>query len=151
MLKRIIFFIPILFSAAFAQADTTLILNEIMFYPTPVPNEFIELYNLSETESIDLDSFKIKYSTSTPDIIIDAGEGTILPPNSFAIILEGDYPFGSGIYDGLIPTEALLLKIDNNSFGANGMANTSSRPVWLLNSNEDTLEAYCKQHRSNFR
>ncbi|MEE9450247.1 MAG: lamin tail domain-containing protein, partial [Ignavibacteriaceae bacterium] len=142
MLKYISFFLPLFFSVAFAQTDTTLILSEIMFYPTSGPNEFIELYNFSEIESIDLDSFKIKYSTSNPDIIIDAGEGTILPPNSFAIILEGDYPFGSGIYDGLIPPEALLLKIDNNSFGSSGMANTSDRPVWLLNTNEDTLEAY---------
>jgi hypothetical protein len=142
MLKYIFFFSPLFFSAAFAQADTTLVLSEIMFFPNSGPNEFIELYNFSETESIDLDSFKIKYSTSTPDIIIDASEGTILPPNSFAIILEGDYPFGSGIYDGLIPPEALLLKIDNNSFGSSGMANTSDRPIWLLNNNEDTLEAY---------
>ena len=112
MIKYIFFFLPIFFSAAFAQTDTTLTLSEIMFFPTSGPNEFIELYNFSETESIDLDSFKIKYSTSTPDIIIDAGEGTILPPNSFAIILEGDYPFGFGIYDGLIPPEALLLKIE---------------------------------------
>ncbi len=142
MPKYIFFFFPLFFSVALAQTDSTLTLSEIMFYPVSGPNEFIELYNSSETESVDLDSFKIKYSTSNPDNIIDAGEGTILPPNSYAIILEGDYPFGSGIYDGLIPPEALLLKIDNNSFGATGMANTSSRPVWLLNNNEDTLEAY---------
>ncbi|MCH6574861.1 MAG: lamin tail domain-containing protein [Bacteroidetes bacterium] len=113
-----------------------------MFFPTSGPNEFIELYNFSETESIDLNGYKIKYSTSSPDIIIEEGEGTILPPNSFAIILEGDYPFGSGIYDGLIPPEALLLKIDNNSFGSSGMANTSDRPLWLLSPADDTLQAY---------
>ncbi|NNG26472.1 MAG: hypothetical protein HKM87_03035, partial [Ignavibacteriaceae bacterium] len=141
-MKYIFFFFPLFFTAALAQTDTTLTLNEIMFYPVSGPNEFIELYNFSETESIDLDSFKVKYSTSNPDIIIDAGEGTILLPNSYAIILEGDYPIGSGIYDGTIPPEALLLKIDNNSFGATGMANTANRPVWLLNNIEDTLEAY---------
>ncbi len=113
-----------------------------MFYPQSGPNEFIELYNTSETESINIDSFKVKYSTSNPDLIIDAGEGTILPPKSFAIILEGDYPFGSGIYDGLIPTEALIVKISNNSFGTSGMANTSDRPIWLINTLDDTLESY---------
>jgi hypothetical protein len=113
-----------------------------MFYPQSGPNEFIELYNYSETESINLDSFKVKYSTSSPDIIIDAGEGTILSPKSYAIILEGDYVIGSGIYDGLIPTEALILKIDDNSFGSTGMANTSDRPIRLINSVDDTLEAY---------
>ncbi|MCW8824403.1 MAG: lamin tail domain-containing protein, partial [Ignavibacteriaceae bacterium] len=130
------------FSIIFPQTDSTLILSEVMFYPQSGPNEFIELYNYSETESIDLDSFKIKYYTSNPDIIVDAGEGTVLQPKSFAIILEGDYVIGSGIYDGLIPPEALVLKISDNSFGTNGMANTTSRPIWLINTMNDTLESY---------
>jgi hypothetical protein len=66
------------FSIIFPQTDSTLILSEVMFYPQTGPNEFIELYNYSETESIDLDSFKIKYYTSNPDIIVDAGDGTVL-------------------------------------------------------------------------
>ena len=130
------------FSIIFPQTDSTLILSEVMFYPQTGPNEFIELYNYSETESIDLDSFKIKYYTSNPDIIVDAGEGTVLQPKSFAIILEGDYVIGSGIYDGLIPPEALVLKISDNAFGTNGMANTTSRPIWLINTMNDTLESY---------
>jgi len=129
-------------SLIFAQTDSTLILSEVMFFPTSGPNEFIELYNFSETESIDLNNYKIKYSTASPDVITDAGEGTLLPPKSFAIILEGDYPFGSGIYDGLIPPEALVLKISDNSFGSSGMANTSDRPLWLLSPADDTLETY---------
>ncbi len=133
----------LLFSSfSFAQTDSTLIFSEIMFFPTSGPNEFIELYNFSETESIDLSNYKIKYSTASPDVITDAGEGTLLPPKSFAIILEGDYPFGSGIYDGLIPPEALVLKISDNSFGSSGMANTSDRPLWLLSPVDDTLQAY---------
>jgi hypothetical protein len=113
-----------------------------MFYPASGPNEFIELYNFSNSESIELNNYQIKYSTSSPDLITDAGEGTVLPPQSFAIILEGDYPIGSGIYDGLIPQEALILKISDNAFGSSGMANTSDRPLWLLSSTDDTLEAY---------
>ena len=94
MLKKLLLLFFLFTSLIFSQTDSTLILSEIMFYPSTGPNEFIELYNYSETESIDLDSFKIKYSTSNPDIITDAGEGTILPPKSFAIILEGDYVIG---------------------------------------------------------
>jgi len=124
-----------------SQSDSTLILSEIMFYPQSGPNEFIELYNTSDTESIDLDSFKVKYYTANPDIITDAGEGTILPPNSFAIILENDYVVGSGIYDNLIPDEALILKITDNTFGG-GMSNTTNRPIWLINAVDDTLESY---------
>ena len=138
-----IFLIIILFNVlAFSQADTSLILSEVMFYPQSGPNEFIELYNRSETESIDINGYKIKYYTSNPDVIISAGQGTILPPKSFAVILEGDYPFGSGIYDGLIPPEALVVKISDNAFGTTGMANTENRPIWLLNAANDTLEAY---------
>ena len=33
-------------------------------------NEFIELYNTSETDTIDLNGFKIKYQTSSADLII---------------------------------------------------------------------------------
>jgi hypothetical protein len=142
MLKKFISILFLLSPLIISQSDSTLILSEIMFYPQTGPNEFVELYNSSETNSIDLNGYKIKYYTSNPDIIIDAGEGTILPPKSFAIILEGDYPFGSGIYDGLIPPEALVVKISDNAFGTNGMANTENRPVWLLNAANDTLEAY---------
>jgi len=140
-LKKILPLFVLLATSIFPQSDSTLILSEIMFYPQSGPNEFIELYNTSETESIDLDSFKVKYYTANPDIITDAGEGTILPPNSFAIILENDYVFGSGIYDNLIPDEALILKITDNTFGG-GMANTADRPVWLINAVDDTLESY---------
>ena len=129
-------------SKTFSQSDSTLIFSEIMFYPTSGPNEFIELYNFSGTDSLDLNSYGIKYYTSSEDIIIDAGEGTVLPPKSFAIILEGDYPIGTGIYDNLIPSEALILKISDNAFGSSGMANTASRPLWLLSSGGDTLDAY---------
>ena len=142
MKKKIIFVFVFSFSIIYPQTDSTLILSEVMFYPQTGPNEFVELYNYSETESIDLDSFKIKYYTSNPDIIVDAGQGTVLQPKSFAIILEGDYVIGSGIYDALIPPEALVLKISDNSFGTNGMANTTSRPIWLINTADDTLESY---------
>ncbi|MDH3267748.1 MAG: lamin tail domain-containing protein [Ignavibacteria bacterium] len=142
MFKKIL---PIFFlftASILPQSDSTLILSEIMFYPSTGPNEFIELYNYSETESIDLTGYKIIYYTSNPDLFIDAGEGTILPPKSFTVILEADYVIGSGIYDGLIPPEALVLKITDNSFGTSGMANTTSRPIWLVNTLDDTLDSY---------
>lgn len=142
MLKKLLSIFFLLTAYVIPQSDSTLILSEVMFYPQSGPNEFIELYNQSETESIELNSYKLIYYTSNPDNIIDAGEGTILPPNSFAIILEGDYVIGSGLYDALIPPEALILKIDNNSFGASGMANTENRQIWLLSAANDTLEAY---------
>jgi len=140
--KILLLLILPLTTISLAQTDTTIILSEIMFYPASGPNEFVEVYNYSTTETVDLNNFQIIYSTSNADVITDAGEGTLLPPESFAVILEGDYPFGSGIYDPIIPNEALILKISDNAFGSSGMANTSDRPVWLVSSSGDTLESY---------
>lgn len=123
-------------------AQSSLTLSEIMFNPASGNNEFIELYNRSETNSVDLSGYKILYFTSNPDLIIDAGYGTILPPKSFAVILEGDYDFIGGIYNNIIPSTALILKISDNAFGSSGMANTSDRPVSLLSPANDTLEIY---------
>ena len=137
-MKRVIYII-LLFNS-FSIAQTNLKLNEIMFYPLSGNNEFIELYNPNLSESIELNGYKIKYYTSSADVITDAGEGTVLPPASYAVIFEGDYDFSSGIYNNLIPTEALILKISDNSFGSTGMSNTSNRPIWLLSSSDDTID-----------
>ncbi len=143
-MKRIILLAIIIFvtSQVFAQSDSSIIISEIMFNPISGNNEFIEIYNLSSTQSVNLSGWKIKYYTSSPDLISDAGYGTVLQPNSYAIIFEGDYDINTGIYAGLVPQNALILKISDNSFGTSGMANTTSRPVWLLRSNNDTIDAY---------
>lgn len=142
MIKNISFLVLVLFKISHAQADTLLTFSEIMFSPASGNNEFVEIYNLSSIQAVDLNGYSIKYYTSTADQIVDAGFGTILPPNSYAIIFENDYDISIGIYNGLVPANALILKISDNSFGGTGMANTTSRPLWLFNSVIDTLDYY---------
>ncbi len=142
MIKKIFLFIFFLISISYSQSDTLLTFSEVMFSPTSGNNEFIEIYNLSITQSVDLSSYKIKYYTSAADQIVDAGFGTTLLPNSYAIIFENDYDITTGIYTALVPGNALILKIADNSFGSSGMANTTSRPLWLLNSANDTIDYY---------
>jgi hypothetical protein len=142
MIKRILLISFFTFSINYSQSDTLLIFSEVMFSPTSGNNEFIEIYNLSGTESINLSSYKIKYYTSTADQIVDAGFGTTLLPNSYAIIFENDYDIATGIYNGLVPSSALILKIADNSFGGTGMSNTTSRPLWLLNAVNDSVDFY---------
>jgi len=125
-----------------AQQDSSITLSEIMFNPISGNNEFIELYNTSATDTIDLASFKIKYAASTADQLLSTGSGTKLLPNHFAVIFEGDYDILTGIYTGLVPAEALLLKISDNAFGSSGMANTTDREIRLISSKNDTLETY---------
>ncbi|MBL1213474.1 MAG: hypothetical protein HND52_08955 [Ignavibacteriae bacterium] len=130
-------------SSLFAQPDSLLTLTEVMFNTASGTNsEFVEIFNLSDAEPIDLQNFKIQYQTSNADLIIPTDEGTILQPNQYAIIFEGDYDITTGIYNGLVPDEALVLKIDNNAFGSSGMANTSDRTVRILNAADDTLDVY---------
>lgn len=139
-MKKLILLLMIVANGIIAQTDTSLIISEIMFNPNGSNTEYVELYNLSDTESIDLNGYKFKYYTSNADVIISAGFGTILSPKSFAIVLEGDYDFTSGIYNSLIPANALILKISDNAFGTSGMANTTDRPLALSSPNNDTLE-----------
>ena len=114
-----------------AQTNSNIILSEIMFKPQPGDNEFIELYNISENEKVDLSGYKIKYQTSNPDSIVSAGSGTILYPKSFAVILQGKYDTANGIYKDIVPSNALILKIYDNSFGSSGMSNSSDRIISL--------------------
>jgi len=138
-----LFFCSIIFAGTSqAQSDSMLTFSEIMFNPASGNNEFVELYNTSETDSIDLTNFKIKYYNSNPDGLVSTGSGIKLPPNGFAIIFEGDYDFVSGIYNNLIPASALLLKIADNSFGTLGMANSTNRELKLISPAGDTLETY---------
>jgi hypothetical protein len=110
-----------------------------MFNPvTTFPNnEFIELFNTSYTDTINLTGWKIRYATSSPDNITDAGYGTKVAPRQFAIIFEADYTGGYTVH-----SKSLVLKIHDNSFGTSGMANTQARELRLINSAADTIAFY---------
>ncbi len=142
MKKALFIFITVAAVNLFSQTSSPIILSEVMFIPLSGNNEFVEVYNLSESDSIDLNNYKIKYYSSQPNTIISAGFGTILPPKSYAVIFEGDYDLSNGIYHLLVPHNALILKLQENSFGSNGMSNTTDRPVWLLDAAGDTIDSY---------
>ncbi|MBZ0198557.1 MAG: lamin tail domain-containing protein [Ignavibacteriaceae bacterium] len=125
-----------------AQVDTNIIFSEIMFNPVSGDNEFIELYNSNPVLAIDLTGYKIRYYNSTPDNLTDAGNGLILQPKSFAVIFENDYDIINGRYSLLVPPEALILKIGDNSFGSSGMANTTGRQLKFISSAGDTTSSY---------
>lgn len=146
-MKKFFFFSLAIYCASiFAQPaknnGSTIILSEIMFAAPSGDNEFIELYNTSNTENVDLRNFQLRYYKSSADIISDAGEGTILKPQSFAVIFEGDYDFSGGIYKDLIPDKALVLKISDKAFGSSGMSNSSDRTIRLLNPSGEKIEEY---------
>ena len=112
-----------------------------MFYGPAGNNEYIEIYNLSY-QPVNLAGYSIKYETSNKDTIISAGFGTVLPARSYAVVFEGDYSLDTGIYKSRIPPEALILKINNNAFGSNGMANTENRSVYLYKATAAVADSY---------
>ncbi len=126
-------------SYLFSQTTAPIVFSEIMFRPAETNSEFIELFNTSDTNTVDLTKYQIQYHTSAADTIVSHEAGLVLQPQQYAVILEGDYNFANGIYQNLIPAGALVLTIDNNTFGSSGMSNSSDRTVRLINAVGDTL------------
>ena len=141
MKKGIIIFSLLLQFHAWAQDTTSIHISEIMFYPQEANGEYIELYNSSDS-SIDINNYRIVYSTSSADTIVSFAHSTILPPKHFAAVFENDYDFSSGEYMKLITDTTLVLQIDNSKFGSSGMSNTSDRFVYLLDNNNDTIDVH---------
>ncbi len=134
------FFLIILFCFSYAQAQS-IKLNEIMFAANKTTEEFIEIYN-SSSQPVNIQDYKIVYDDNTPDVIISDTDEYEIPPESYAVIFEGDYDFENGVYKNIIPSNTLVFVIDNNSFGSRGMANSSDRKISLLNSTNDTIDVY---------
>ncbi|MDH7605622.1 MAG: lamin tail domain-containing protein, partial [Melioribacter sp.] len=126
----------------FAQQTSPLTFSEIMFYPSETNGEFVEIYNTSSTETIDIANYKFKYYTSSNNNLIPLIGGTKLGPGKFAVILQGNYDFNNGIYKTLIPSDVIVLKVSSNNFGSSGMANTTSRTVYLIDPSGQTVDTY---------
>ncbi|MCC7429692.1 lamin tail domain-containing protein [bacterium] len=116
------------------------LLTEI--FPNPLGSdsqkEFVEILN-SGTNSINLIGWKISDNSSTDDLV-DAGEGLILLPNQFAIILENDYDLATGEYNGIIPDSALIIKVDDSTIG-NGLLN-SSETITILDNSGNAIDFF---------
>ncbi|HEX2866865.1 MAG TPA: lamin tail domain-containing protein [Ignavibacteriales bacterium] len=139
LISVLFFLLPV---NTFSQKKIDLRISEIMFYAVSADNEYVEIFNPDYNNSIDLAHFAVKYYTSHADTIVSAGMGTLLKPRSYAVIFEGDYDLSSGIYKTSVPQEALVLKINNNSFGTSGMSNTLDRTLCLLAPGNDTLDIH---------
>ncbi len=88
------------------------------------PNEFVELFNLSLSDTLDLTGWQIRDQFTTDDLL-DSGYGLRIPPQAYGIIFEGDYHFPSGIYADFIPEGTILIKVDDASIG-NGLSTNDS-------------------------
>lgn len=125
------------------SARGQIIISEVMFNPrgSEQANEFVELYNLSATDSVSLAGWKIGERSALDEIIAHT-RGLVLAPRSFAVILDPTYLQSSTQYDSLIPPEALIVTIDDNTLGNGGLSNSTAETVILINADGDTLARY---------
>jgi hypothetical protein len=127
---------------AFQIAGAQVILTEVMFDPdgSEFYDEFVEIYNLNST-AVDLAGWQVGDSAEQ-DLLMDAGNGLILLPQQYGIILDPGYFENSTSYDSLIPSDALILTIESAAFGSGGFLNAQPEFVLLINSFGDTAQAY---------
>lgn len=134
----VVFFLSLCRTAS-AQA----VLSEIMFNPRGNENayEFMEIYNTSATVAVSLRGWKIGDQIET-DLLISPDSLYSLAPGQFAVILDPNYFQSPAVYDSLIPASALILTIDDNSFGSGGLSNSTAETVVLQNAAGQTVARY---------
>lgn len=149
--KRLVPLITMIFIGGFfigkipqaKAADTDIIINEVMANPSDEDfDEFVELFNKSDTETIDISGWKlidgdgldsiVPWSNlmhgklDDPDIVI---ETTLIPPQTYAVILDTDYIRGEQPYD--FPEGTIIFTVGNTALG-NGLSATDD-PVIIYN------------------
>ncbi|RMF56828.1 MAG: hypothetical protein D6748_12550 [Calditrichaeota bacterium] len=120
------------------------ILTEVMFNPSgpESSDEFVEIYNAG-TQAVDLTGWQIGDSTGFDVIVEVAGNGLLLQPGQYGLILDPDYfDDGSTTYDSLIPPQALVMTINGSTLGSAGLSNSTPETILLIDANLDTLQRY---------
>lgn len=117
--------------------------SEIMFdvATNEYHDEYIEIYNLSYSDSMDITGWVFSDSSGT-DYLLPTGRGNKIPPRSFALILDGSYFSNSSTYDMVMPDTVTILTISDNSFGSSGLSNTVSEPLSLYDSSGQLLTTF---------
>jgi len=117
--------------------------SEIMFdvSTNESHDEYVEVFNLSYLDSIDITGWNFSDSSGVDEIIPINGN-TKIAPRSFAVILDGSYFGNSTVYDTIIQQNVLILKISDNALGSSGLSNSKSEFLSIVDSTGDTLTTY---------
>jgi len=118
-------------------------LSEVMFNPAgpEATDEFVEIYNASPADTVDLSGWKISDGTGE-DRITDAGGGIRLLPQQYGLILDPDYFGRSATYDTLIPGDCLVLTLDGSTIGSSGLSNSTPETVTLIDAAGRILDTH---------
>jgi hypothetical protein len=104
-------------------------------------DEFIEIYNLSYQDSVEITGWTFSDSSGIDNILPHWG-GNKIPPRRFALILDGSYFDNSMTYDSLLADSLIILKIGDNSFGKNGLSNSAAEQLTIRDSTGNIMVEY---------
>jgi len=132
----------LLISVLYTNAQLTF--SEVLFDPATDENhdEFIEIYNLSRTDSADVSGYRFSDGQGL-DQILPLGPPDKIPPGGFALLLDGSYPGNSETYDSLLSADVCIFIISDRAFGSNGLSNTQDECLLLIDAAGDTISTYC--------
>jgi hypothetical protein len=135
--------ILILFLLSMENIYSQIIFNEIMFDAagSDYHDEFVELFNLSFDDTINLQQWSIRDSLYS-DVLTDAGYGMNLAPRQFAIVHDKSYFGNSNTYENLIPDSALIITISDRAFTKSGFSNSKGKTLFLYNQNNTLIQKY---------
>ena len=144
-MRSIIIFLFVIF--AFCLYGTNLrsqiTFSEVMYdvSTNEYHDEFIEIFNLSYQDSVDITGWTFSDSSGSDRILVHRG-GRKIAPRSFALILDGSYFDNSTAYDTLLADSLVVLKIEDNSFGKNGLSNSVAEWLTICDSMGKILTEY---------
>lgn len=125
------------------KLQAIILLSEIMFDPDgdESSDEFVELYN-NATLPVQLSGWVISDGEGI-DTIVNAGQGLTAAPRQYILILDPDYmEDGSTSYDGLVPENALIVTINNSTFGSRGFSNSSGETITIRDASGSHVSEY---------
>lgn len=125
-----------------APVGAQAVLSEVMSDPVGSEHhdEFVEVWNPSETDSLDLTGWLLGDGREL-DRIVPSGDGTMLAPGGFALILDGSYAGASTTYDS-VRESARIVTIEDRAFGQSGWSNSVHEQVVLINDVGDTVDVF---------
>ena len=127
---------------SWSQARGQVVLSEVMYDPAGAEfhDEYVELVNLSQTETVDLRGWRLGNEQEL-DLLVDTGGGLSLAPGQFGLVLDGSYFGQSTTYENR-REHAVFFTIEDGAFGRSGWSNTTAETVILCNAGGDTVEVF---------
>ena len=102
------------------SAGNNLVISEIMFNPDGDENarEFVEILNRS-SESVSLEGYSIGDGTGFDALVAVSDGEWIVPPGSYALIMDPDYFTADEQYES-IPEDITLFTVGDKALGSRG-------------------------------